>query len=51
MVKYQCIYCGDILDTEKLWDFNWCKCKKSAIDVSDVYVRVIGEMEVYLCIE
>ena len=45
MVKYQCPHCGDILDSKKLWDYNSCKCKKSAIDVADVYVRVIGEMK------
>lgn len=43
--KIQCKKCKDIIESEHVHDFKWCKCKSIAVDGGLEYLRRIGNFE------
>jgi len=64
-IKWQCDICKDVVisNTKKRHEIDYCKCKKSAMDVEEEYIRCLGKpitllkydydfyQELLLCIE
>jgi hypothetical protein len=46
-VKWKCQLCNDeiVSDRREHHKMNYCKCKKSAVDAEEHYVRALGEVE------
>jgi len=44
-IKWKCEYCGDIVssDSKVRHKMDYCKCKKSAIDLEEHYRREVGK--------
>ena len=43
--KIQCKKCKDIIESEHVHDFKWCKCRSIAVDGGLEYLRRIGNFE------
>lgn len=44
-MKLKCKKCNDIIEGDKKGTYIECKCKAIAIDETEYYVRVIGNLE------
>lgn len=47
-ITWQCEYCKDILksSSKEQHTMNYCKCKKSAVDLEEYHMRIVGKPEV-----
>jgi hypothetical protein len=43
--KVRCRKCGDVLQSQHVHDFKWCKCKSIAVDGGSDYLRLVGNLE------
>lgn len=43
-MKIRCRICGDVIEGDKKGTFINCKCGRIAIDETEYYVRIIGDM-------
>lgn len=41
--RIRCLKCGDIIESENVHDFRWCKCKSCAVDGGRMYLRRVGD--------
>lgn len=41
----RCKKCGDIIESESVHDFKWCKCGAVAVDGGKDYLRRLGNLE------
>jgi len=48
IIRWKCKICGDVVESNNKQSHNmdYCKCKKSAVDAEDFYMRTIGEVEI-----
>lgn len=40
--RIKCLKCGDIITSETVHDFKWCKCQSCAVDGGTNYLRRCG---------
>ena len=50
-MKIKCKKCGEIIDGELKGRLIWCSCESCAIDETEYYTRIIGDLEDYERIE
>lgn len=43
-MKIRCRICGDVIEGDKKGTFINCKCGRIAINETEYYVRIIGDM-------
>lgn len=43
-MKIRCRICGDVIEGDKKGTFINCKCGRIAIDETEYYVKIIGDM-------
>ena len=43
--RIKCLKCGDIIISESVHDFKFCKCGSCAVDGGTDYLRRCGELE------
>ena len=43
--RIKCLKCGDIITSESVHDFKFCKCGSCAVDGGPDYLRRCGELE------
>jgi len=51
MTKIKCLKCGDIIEGDKKGTYIECKCKNIAIDETEYYYRIIGDLEDFEVVE
>lgn len=51
MAKLKCNKCGDIIEGDKKGTYIECSCKAIAIDETEYYYRIIGNLEDFEVIE
>ena len=44
-MKIRCKHCGDVIEGDKKGTYIECKCGKCAVDETEYYCRIIGNME------
>ena len=47
-ITWKCNYCKDTVtsDSTQRHKMDYCKCKKSAIDLEEHYLRQVGDIEI-----
>lgn len=51
MTKIKCNKCGDIIEGDKKGTYIKCSCKTIAIDETEYYYRIIGNLEDFEVLE
>ena len=48
---FKCLYCEDIIESKRHYDYVTCNCGKSSCDGGDSYTRLIGDLNMIERIE
>lgn len=51
MTKLRCNNCGDVIEGDKKGTYIACSCKAIAIDETEYYCRIIGNLEGFEVLE
>lgn len=51
MAKLKCNNCGDVIEGDKKGTYITCSCKSVAIDETEYYCRIIGNLEGFEVLE
>ncbi len=43
--KIRCKKCGDVIESNSVYDFKWCSCQAVAVDGGYEYLRRLGKEE------
>ena len=43
--RWECLYCGDVIESKYQYEYTTCKCGKSSCDGGTSYIRLVGDLD------